>query len=45
MYPRDMDHEPMDFEDREVDGDFFFAEEVSTEDLERGEVSADDLPL
>ncbi len=40
-----MDHEPIDFEDREVDGDFFFAEEVSAEDLERGEVTADDLPL
>ena len=40
-----MAHEPEDAGEREVDGDFSFAEEVSTEDLERGEVTADDLPL
>ena len=40
-----MVYEPEDAGEREVDGDFFFAEEVSAEDLERGEVTADDLPL
>lgn len=45
LYTTDMDHEPNDFEDREVDGDFFFAEEIATEDLERTDATADDLPL
>jgi|GEM_PF-4265508 len=40
-----MAHEPEDASDREVDGDFFFSEEASTEDLEKVEATADDLPL
>ncbi|MEK7630556.1 MAG: hypothetical protein AAB417_00805 [Patescibacteria group bacterium] len=40
-----MAHEPEDAGAREVDGDFFFAEEVLAEDLERVEATADDLPL
>ncbi|MEK7650185.1 MAG: hypothetical protein AAB367_04495 [Patescibacteria group bacterium] len=40
-----MAHEPQGFDEREVDGDFSFAEELATEDLERTDATADDLPL
>ncbi len=38
-------HKPQDFDERKVDDDFSFAEEVSTEDIDRIEATVDDLPL